>query len=676
MNKHSLRLPLLGLGSLIVAASLVASAARLPGGLISRGTPEPVFISRLGGVGAEIPADQANHAIEGPYYATAAAVSFDGDVRGLPRVKPPEKPLRPELEVEAEDLRAMAQFDDQAAQPILNAPVASLNMPAPMQSFDGLDYSTWGAGFPPDTNGDVGPNHYIQTVNTAVGIYSKTGIELASFSFDILFTGTGTPCDADNNGDPVVLYDAAADRWVLTDFAWTNNDAGPYYECIAASKTSDPVAGGWWLYALRADDPTHNWLNDYPKLGVWPDGIYMSANMFDCVNNCGAGTSYRGTRLWAINRDDLYSGVALRVVLFDVSSTYFSLLPSNFRGAAPPVGVPNYFVANNSSVFALNIWKFHVNWLTPSMSTLTGPTQVPIAPYNSPPATIPALGGNGLDSLGTRLMAQNQYKNLSGVESLWIAHTVGKAAPNIAGVRWYQLNVSGQVVNTTPVQQSTFRPDSDHRWMASLAVDQQGNMAIGYSLSSASVFPKINYAGRLAGDPLNTLSQAETTLIAGGGSQTNTCGGAPCNRWGDYSAMTIDPVDDCTFWYTTEYYKVSGGNWHTRIGSFKFPGCGGGPIDTATPTTTQTPTATGSLQPFPTMTHTPPSATRTPKATQTQTATRTATATVAVSQTQTATATMTITAVQTQTSTSTQTPTRTSTPTARPKPTRTPTPPG
>jgi hypothetical protein len=263
-------------------------------------------------------------------------------------------------------------------------------------------------------------------------------------------------------------------------------------------------------------------------------------------------------------------------------------------------------------------------------------------------------------------MAQSQYRNLGGAESLWIAHTVGKTTPNVAGVRWYQLNVSGQVINTTPVQQSTFRPDSDHRWMASLAVDQQGNMAIGYSLSSSSVFPKINYAGRLAGDLPNTLSQAETTLIAGGGSQNNTCGGAPCNRWGDYSAMTIDPVDDCTFWYTTEYYALSGNNWHTRIGSFKFPGCAGGPTDTATPT------PTGSLQPSPTWTRTPTPTTRPPKATQTPTATRTATpsATMAGSQTETATAIVTVTAIQSQT------PTRTPTPTVLVKPTRTPTPPG
>jgi hypothetical protein len=659
LNKRSLRLPLLALGGLIIAGVLVATAGRLQGGLLSRGRPEPVFISRLGGAGAEVPPAPADNMIKGPYFASAVSASFDGDVRQLPRVKPAERPVLPEFEVQAEELRAMPQFDDPVVQGAPNLPDVSLNMPSPMQNFDGLDHATWGAGYPPDTNGDVGPNHYIQTVNTAVGIYSKTGVELAAFSFDTLFTGTGTPCDDNNSGDPVVLYDAAADRWLVTDFAWTNNDNGPYYECLAASKTGDPVAGGWWFYALRADDPTHNFLNDYPKLGVWPDGIYMSANMFNCVNNCGAGTSYQGTRVWALNRDDLYSGAELRVVLFDVNSSFFSLLPSNFRGAAPPAGTPNYFVSNDYNVFALDVWKFHVDWAVPASSTFTGPTQVAVASFNSPPGTIPAMGGNGLDSLGTRLMMQNQYMNLAGVESLWINHTVGKPAPNIAGVRWYQLNVTGGTVSTTPVQQSTFRPDSNHRWMASLAVDQQGNMAIGYSLSGSTLFPQINYAGRLAADPLNTLPQTETTLISGGGSQTNLCGGAPCNRWGDYSAMTLDPVDNCTFWYTTEYYAVSGGNWHTRIGSFVFPGCGSGATPTPTGTATATATSTGSL----------PSATptRTPKGTQTRTATAAVTGTATSTRTPTATPTVTATG---QTSTPTRTPTRTATP----KPTRTSTP--
>jgi len=179
---------------------------------------------------------------------------------------------------------------------------------------------------------------------------------------------------------------------------------------------------------------------------------------------------------------------------------------------------------------------------------------------------------------------QNQYRFLGGQESLWLAHTVGAGSSNIAAVRWYQVNVTGGTVTTlAPVQQGTWSPNSTHRFMPSLAVDGSGNMAIGYSLSSASIYPAIAYAGRLAGDPLDTLGQGETLLVAGTGAQTNNCGGAPCIRWGDYSAMSVDPVDDCTFWYTNEYYIVSGGNWQTRIGAFAYPGCGVPVVSPPTP---------------------------------------------------------------------------------------------
>jgi hypothetical protein len=176
-------------------------------------------------------------------------------------------------------------------------------------------------------------------------------------------------------------------------------------------------------------------------------------------------------------------------------------------------------------------------------------------------------------------MMQNQYRNLGGRGS-WLSHTVGNGS-GIASARWYQLNVSGGTVATSsPVQQGTFNPDANHRFMPSLAVDGSGNMAIGYSVSSSTTYPSIRYAGRLVTDPLNTLGQGETTLWAGTGAQTNTCGGNPCARWGDYTAMSVDPVDDCTFWYTNEYYAANGGNWQTRIGSFKYPSCTGSPTQT------------------------------------------------------------------------------------------------
>ena len=205
-----------------------------------------------------------------------------------------------------------------------------------------------------------------------------------------------------------MLYDAQAGRWIITDFAWISS-SGPYYECIAVSKTSDPVSGGWWFYAFPAHD---TYMNDYPKLGVWPDGIYMSANMFN-------GNTFAGVRVWALNRDDLYSGSTLRSVYFDVSSSYSSLLPSNLRGTAPPTGSPNFFTSVKSPNI-MYLWKFHVDWSSPGSSTFTGPTSLTVASFTWPcnsgltRACVPELGGEYVDSLGNRLMMQLQYRNIGG----------------------------------------------------------------------------------------------------------------------------------------------------------------------------------------------------------------------------------------------------------------------
>ena len=223
---------------------------------------------------------------------------------------------------------------------------------------------------------------------------------------------------------------------------------------------------------------------------------------------------------------------------------------------------------------ALDVFKFHVNWTIPLSSTFTAQVPVPEATYFAPPGTVPVLGGNPLDSLNDRLMMQNQYRNLAGSESLWLAHT----ADDPTGIRWYQLNVTGGTVALTPTQQGTYAPaDGLNRWMPSLAVDKFGNMAVGYSAASANQFADIRYAGRLVSDTLGTLGQDEAVMMAGAGAQNNRLRRRPCSRWGDYSAMTVDPVDDCTFWYTTEYYAASGGNWQTRIGSFRYPICGSVP---------------------------------------------------------------------------------------------------
>jgi hypothetical protein len=503
--------------------------------------------------------------VQGPFLSTAVGPAvFNGDLHDLAKVDPgsPDIPgvLRytPGQEPKA-GISQNADWVDAVAQTANGFGL----MPAPIRDFAGLNFLNHGAGWPPDTVGDVGPQHYIQAVNISIGIFDKNTGLLATpaLTFNQFFTGPpGTPCDAANRGDPVVLYDPVVGRWLVSDFAWFNQTTGPFYECIAVSQTSDPVAGGWFFYALRADTGNFTgYLNDYPKLGVWSDGWYMTANMFQMV---APGTGF-GVRLWALDRAAMVSGT-LREVHFDcMDLDCASMLPSNLRGALPPSGSPAYFLST-SPPGHLNLWEFHVDWTTPANSTLTGPVPLGVADFAFAPS-VPQLGSSYLlDSLSPRPMMQLQYRNLSGDESLWANHTV--LSGGVAGVRWYEISDPGG----TPVvaQQSTYQPDTNRRWMGSLAVDGDGNLAIGYSVSSLSMYPGIRYAGRLRGEIPNRLSQAESVLINGGGSQTGI------SRWGDYSAMSVDPVDDCTFWYTQEYYATTGNNWQTRIAAFKYPSCG------------------------------------------------------------------------------------------------------
>lgn len=497
---------------------------------------------------------------------------FNGDLSRVPFI--PQVEINEIPEPEGPEPNFNKQSLPGIDQQISTEGVSSIiNMPSPIQNFPGLDFNNWGAGWPPDTVGDVGPNHFIQAVNTSIGIYNKTGTQLAAFTFNTLWNGagSGTVCDNTNRGDPTVVYDPLADRWIVADFAFTGGGTTPpFYECVAVSKTGDPVNGGWWLYAIRADDAGHPWLPDYPKMGVWPDGIYMTANMFDSSFN------YKGVRVIAFNRTDLESGATVRMVIVDISNTnYFSLMPSNLRGTSPPAGRENLLVSESNTAFAFEVWRFHVDY-TGGGSTFTGPTNVSQTSYTVAAATVPTPQ-NSLDTLRERVMMQNQYRNIGGTESLWVNHTVRTPSSGPTGIQWAQINVTGGTIVTTPVQQQIFgnlSSDGIHRWMGSLGVDKDGNMAIGYSAANASNNPSIRYDGRLATDPAGTLSQGEATLISGGGSQQGNCGSGVCTRWGDYSAMSVDPTDDCTFWYTTEYYASNGLNWQTRIGSFKFPSCG------------------------------------------------------------------------------------------------------
>jgi hypothetical protein len=416
---------------------------------------------------------------------------------------------------------------------------------------------------PPDTNGAVGATQYVQIVNSSFAVFDKTtkAVVYGPVGTNTLWSGFGGPCEADNDGDAVANYDKAAGRWVISQFAVT---AAPYFQCVAISQTSD-ATGGYYRYAFSYGSV----FPDYPKIGIWPDGYYIAFNMF-------TGNTFSGAKLCAYDRSKMLTGAAATQQCFQLSSSFGGVLPSDVDGTtAPPAGSPNYLV--NFGASKLNLWKFHTDWTTPANTTLTGPTAIPVAAFTaacSGGTCIPQPGvRQQLDSLADRLMYRFAYRNFTGTgahEALVVTHSV-KVGTNkknpYTGIRWYEIRSPG----TTPVvfQQSTYAPDTNYRWMGSAAMDKQGNLAVGYSVSSSSVYPAIRYTGRLVTDTLNTL-QTEVSIVEGSGAQS----GSNLARWGDYSAMSVDPVDDCTFWYTNEYLKTTGAfNWSTRIASVKFTGC-------------------------------------------------------------------------------------------------------
>src|SRR5256714_1791429 len=397
-----------------------------------------------------------------------SASEFRGDVRNLPRYVTSKqrdtfkrRPLEHDLPVPKTKqilpgVQPTTASATGASAQAIQGPSAPI--PGPSTSFNGMNYNLNGAGHPPDTVGDVGPNHFVQAVNTSIGIYSKTGTALATFTFDGLWSGagTGTPCDTFHGGDPTVIYVPQYDRFIVADFSWSNIQSGPYYECVAVSKTSDPVSGGWWFYGIRADDAAHPWFPDYPKMGIWPDGLYMTANMFD------SSSQFRESRIYAFNINDLVTGAALHSVIVDNASEY-SMLPSNYRGTAPAAGTPNYVVAESSTaLYAWRVYAFQPNYSNPASSTFLGPINVSQASYIVAANTVPEPSGNPTDTLADRAMMQNQYRNINGVESLWVNHTTG--LPNAStptGIEWAQINITGGNVSTSPVQEQIFNNGVD-----------------------------------------------------------------------------------------------------------------------------------------------------------------------------------------------------------------------
>jgi hypothetical protein len=469
-----------------------------------------------------------------------------------------ERPLRP-----VPGAQAQAPVPDTVLQG--SAPLVSLAV-STGPNFAGVgngDYGFVPNAAPPDTNGAVGATQYVQWVNESFAVFDKTtGVPLfGPVAGNTLWQGFGGGCEANNDGDPIVQYDKAANRWVFTQFSVSTL---PYLQCVAVSTTND-ARGTYNRYSFNYGSQ----FPDYPKLGVWPDAYYVTYNIFT------NGQTFAGPKACAWDRAAMLAGATATQVCFQLGTNVHSLLPSDLDGTSPPAaGTPNVLVRIATN--ALQVWRFHVDFTTPANSTLTGPDPIAVASYST------ACGGGTcipqvdtrqqLDSLGDRAMYRFAYRNF-GTYDAWVlnhsvATTVVRRKASGSGIRWYELRTSSPGTIPAVFQQGTYAPDATFRWMGSIAQDKLGNIVVGYSASSSTAHPAIRIASRAVGDPLGELS-AEVSMIEGGGSQL-----ANLSRWGDYSAMTIDPVDNCTFYYTNEYLKANGTfNWSTRIGSFKMSSC-------------------------------------------------------------------------------------------------------
>jgi hypothetical protein len=465
-------------------------------------------------------------------------------------------------------------------------------IPGTSANFEGLsnqdNFNTYGFRVNPgDPNGAVGPNHYVEMVNLVFGVYSKTGtLLLGPVAIGTLWSGFAIPDCTDPSGDPVVLYDQFMDRWLLSQFT----TRGPtFYNCVAVSTTGDPT-GSYFRYAFT----TGVNFPDYPKYGVWTDSYVITTREF------GPTTEY-GIGVYALEKNKMINGQPARNVRFFINGNDPSLLPlvgdgllpANIDGkqkpmtdtAIPLVGTQDDGAGYGGTFDALNIWDLLVKWRSTPIATLTLNTQLSTAAFDSifpcSPGSRDCLPQPGivdprqyLDILSYRQRPtwRLAYRNFKSYEALVTNQSV-EALPGVAGVRWYEIRRTAGTYSL--FQQGTLAPgDGIHRWMGSIAEDKNGDMALGYSVvNGIDVFPGIRYTGRLAGDPAGQMTLGEGTVIDGSGVQTTLN-----SRWGDYTSMSVDPVDDCTFWYVNEYYTAAGqasspAGWQTRIASFKLPGC-------------------------------------------------------------------------------------------------------
>jgi len=554
-------------------------------------------ISLLGLAPAAFAADAARIDAR-PEFSTEVALDVSQPLRSLGKMQP--KPLR---QVPSEDgvidirpergphAGSANRGGDKALQRA-GSPLSAI-IAAPLANFEGLsnqdNFNIYGGRVnPPDPVGAVGPNHYVEMINLVFAVYSKTGTVLVPpTALGTLWSGFAVDDCTDNSGDPVVLYDQFADRWILSQFT----TRGPeYFNCIAISQTPDPT-GAYYRYAFStgANFP------DYPKYGLWTDSYVITTREFGPTVEYGIG-------VYALEKNKMINGLAkARAVSFFLDGNDPDVLPLVGDGLLPAyvdgkqkpppdspipiVGTQDDGAGYGATFDALNIFELNVKWRSTPLASLVLTEQLPVADFDSifpcAPTSRDCLAQPGitdpaqyLDILSYRQRPtwRLAYRNFKGHEALVTSQSV-EAAPGVAGMRWYEVRRTSGVYSV--YQQGTFAPgDGVQRWMGSAAMDRQGNIGMGYSVvNGVDVFAGIRYTGRLSADPLGQMTLGEATIIDGTGVQRTTN-----SRWGDYSSLNLDPTDDCTFWYVNQYYTLAGeasslAGWQTRIASFKLPGC-------------------------------------------------------------------------------------------------------
>ena len=536
-----------------------------------------------------------------PKFSTAVAFDVSPALRSLPLAKKFVADPSKLLEIRPERGPRAHSRGYKSGDAALQALTAAVAIPSPLANFEGLsnqdNLNIFGFRVnPPDPNGEIGPNNYVEMINLVFAVYDRAGnLEAGPIDTGSLWADFAIPDCTDPSGDPVVLYDQLEDRWLLSQFTTSglNDPTKPFWNCVAVSTSGDP-AGTYYRYAFETTSDGIFYFPDYPKYGLWRNSYILTTREFGPTVEYGIG-------VYALERDKMLEGDPnARAVKFFLDGNAPGMLPLVGDGLLPPdidgrtkpandspapiIGTQDDDADYGATFDALNIWELSVKWKSNPTASINLKTQLPVAPFDSifpcAPTSRDCLPQPGitdptqyLDILSYRQRPtfRLSYRNFRTYESLVTNQSV-EARPGVAGARWYEIRRSGGSYSV--YQQGTYAPnDGVHRWMGSIAQDKNGNMALGYSVvNGVDVYPGIRYTGRLAGDPLGQMTLGEGVIINGSGVQTNTN-----SRWGDYTDMTVDPTDDCTFWYVNEYYQTTqpppDRNWQTRIASFKLPGC-------------------------------------------------------------------------------------------------------